>query len=183
MITLFIACTQQPTDTAINEGDFFSEVNKITDRVESIEPERYFGTWFEQASIGTGVQARCTGTQASYTPNDDDTILVKNFCFIDSLEGEYNEVTAIAEAVDDSFSHLLVTFFGSFEANYYIYEIDGYYSADPYEWAIVTSDSGALWILTRDQQIEDSFLNKLYNRLDERGWDTSEINRTIQPPE
>ena len=183
MLYLLFACAQEPTltDTADEAGFVTATINPETDRVAQIEPSRYLGDWYEQAAVNIGPQARCTGTKANYSLADDGTIVVLNSCFLDSLDGQYNEVEGSAEAVDDSFSHLLVTFFGSFSANYYVYDADGKTSEAPYEWAVVTSDGGAIWVLTREQNADAILLEDIYARLDERGIDSSTLKRTLQP--
>ena len=64
--------------------------------VESIDLNRYTGTWYEIASYPQRFQEGCTGTTATYTLQEDGTISVLNRCRRDSLEGP--EVTANGRA-------------------------------------------------------------------------------------
>ena len=50
------------------------------------------------------------------------------------------------------------------------------------EWAVVTSDGGAIWVLTK-QNVDALLLEDIYARLDERGIDSSTLKRTLQPGE
>ena len=107
--------------------------------VAEVDPSRYVGTWYEVATTGSFQQQQCTGTTATYTPLDEDTVEVLNRCFLGTLDGPLNEIVGSATAVDATFSRLLVDFGFGFEALYDIVELGGSAGEQPYEYAAVSS--------------------------------------------
>ena len=103
---------EQLTDSA-SEGFTFSPLSENDYTVESLDPARYLGLWYEIATIPSGVQARCTGTTAEYTLLEPGVVGVQNRCFIDSLDGSPSVINGTAEPEDEDYAHLKVNFGGS----------------------------------------------------------------------
>ena len=81
--------------------------------VQSVDLQRYLGTWYEIASFPQSFQRGCTGTTATYSLKDDGEIEVLNRCRKGSLTGEETTATGRARVVDtETNARLEVSFFG-----------------------------------------------------------------------
>ena len=166
------------------EAPFFAPLGDSEYRVAQLDPERYLGLWYEIATVPAGQQARCTGTTATYSSISETTIGVRNECYIDSLDGPLSAIDGTATPTDERFSHLLVSFGGSFSADYYVIEVDGASGDSPYDFAVVSSyDDVILWILHRSPQMDSALYDTIIDRLEERGIDTSRLALTVQVEE
>ena len=177
---MLLACSNQPDkDTAtIETQPTFAELAiDGSTTVQSVEPTRYLGLWYEIASTPMAQQASCTGTTAEYTLKDDTSINVYNRCYLGSLDGEENTILGSARFIDDSYAKLLVDFGFGFEAPYNIVELDGQSGEDPYEFAAVAS-IGSLWILSRTPEIDDELLSELLTRLESRDFPVEDLQYT-----
>jgi lipocalin len=151
-------------------------------RVAQIDPERYLGLWYEFAAIPAGVQARCTATTAEYTLLDQETIGVHNECHLDTTDGTLSQVDGTATSEDDRFSHLKVSFFSSFQADYYVVEADGRETSEPYDWAVVsTFDDAVIWVLSRTPDMNEDRYDLIMERLEERALPVDKIVETEHP--
>ncbi len=153
--------------------------------VAYVDLPRYLGKWYEIATYTIPFQEGCTGSTATYSLNEDESISVANECFLESLNGEYKIDTARAEVVNtDSNAELVVYFTEDFGADYWIIELDGQDTEEPYEWAVVGSSlSIFLWVLNRTPQMDNGRLDLILERLETRGYDLDNLDFTIQPEE
>ena len=127
--------------------------------VESVDLDRYLGTWFEVARLPNWFQRNCAGdVRASYAKRADGRIDVNNRCR--TAEGRTIEVSGVARVVDTrSFAKLKVRFAPSLLSflpfvwgDYWILGL-----ADDYSWAVVGSpDRKYLWILSRSAALEEA---------------------------
>src|SRR5690606_11711649 len=100
--------------------------------VESVDLDRYQGTWYEIASIPVPEQEGCYGTTASYAVRGDGTVDVLNRCLKGAkAEPSIARGTAIPKEGTNN-SQLEVNFFGPFGGDYYIVALD-----PDYEYAMV----------------------------------------------
>lgn len=192
-LALALACAPTADETADDvvdtappapEPPVFAAYAEGGDVVQDVEPSRYLGTWYEIGTYVIPFQAACTGSTAQYGVVDDDTISVRNRCLLDGLDGDPYVIEGTADAEDDTFTKLSVSFFGTFGSPYWVIERDGREGDAPYEWAIVSGpDDATLWILYREPQMPDVVLDPLLDRLEERGFDLDEISWTEQPEE
>jgi apolipoprotein D and lipocalin family protein len=145
--------------------------------VPEVDLSRYAGTWYEIASYPTTFQADCTGTTATYAIRDDGKVTVFNKCFLGSLDGRENTITGVARVVDAAEpAKLAVSFFGPFEAPYWIIELE-----PDYQYAVVSEPTRSfLWILSRTPQMEEQVFAGLLAELESRGFDVSRLRRTLQ---
>lgn len=150
------------------------------DVVPSVDVQRYAGKWYEIASYPTPFQRGCTGTTAEYSLRDDGRVRVVNRCFQGSLEGPEQSIEGSARIVDaETNAKLKVSFFGPFEGDYWIIELD-----EDYQWAVVSEPSrSTLWILSRTPTLNDETYDMILGRLIDRGYDVTRLNRTPQPAE
>lgn len=179
LLTLFACSNDKTSDTSIEVGTptFATLATDGSTTVNSVEPSRYLGLWYEIASTPIPQQSACTGTTAEYTLKDDTTINVYNRCYLGSLDGEENTILGSARFIDESYAKLLVDFGFGFEAPYNIVELDGQVGETPYEFAAVAS-IGALWILSRTPKIDDEVLEELLKRLEARDFPVENLQYT-----
>ena len=190
MLTLLfglMACQSDDEPSSADSGlelsdrSFFAPLGESNERVAQLEPERYLGLWYEIATVPAGQQARCTGTTATYSSIDATTIGVRNQCYIDSLDGPLNSIDGTATPIDERYSHLLVSFGGSFTADYVVIEVDGSDGDEPYEFAVVSSfDNAILWILHRSPEMDSAVYEQIIEQLESRDIDTSRLVMTVQ---
>jgi apolipoprotein D and lipocalin family protein len=140
--------------------------------VPSVDLARYAGEWHEIESFPAWFQSGCAGSKAVYTPNPDGTIKVVNTC---QRRGRPATATGTARVVPGSNnSKLKVRFFGPFEGDYWILDLD-----PAYRWAAVGSpDRKYLWILSRSPQIDPVLLGRIRARLAAQGFDVSRLRPT-----
>lgn len=145
--------------------------------VESVDLDRYQGTWYEIASIPVPEQEGCYGTTASYAVRGDGTVDVLNRCLKGAkAEPSIARGTAIPKEGTNN-SQLEVNFFGPFGGDYYIVALD-----PDYEYAMVAvPDRDHLWILSRTPEMDDATYRRLAARAESLGFDTSRLARTYQP--
>ena len=173
-----------------SEGDdgpqtIFAAYTEDEKTVDYVDLPRYLGKWYEIATYTIGFQAGCTGSTATYALREDNDVSVTNECFLESLDGEYKVDTARAEIVNaDTNAELVVYFTEQIGADYWIIELDGQETEDPYEWAVVGSSlSIFLWVLSRTPQMDDDRLDLIIDRLEARGYDTESLDFTLQAEE
>ncbi len=148
------------------------------DTVAHVDLGRYAGTWFEIASFPQRFQAGCVATRAEYTPAADGTITVVNTCRDQRLDGPERSVTGSARVVDAATNaKLAVTFQWPFRGDYWIVDLDR-----DYRWAVVGHPSrDYLWILARTPRLDGDTYAAIVGRLQQRGYDTGRLHRTLQP--
>ena len=146
--------------------------------VDSVELDRYLGTWYEIASYPAWFQKNCTAVTALYSLRDDGLIEVLNSCRKGSLDGKLKQSTGRAKVVDtDSNAKLKVSFFGPFWGKYWIIDLD-----PDYQWAVVGEPKRKyLWILSRTPSMEDGVFEEILARLPSKGYDPDGLQRTLQP--
>ena len=149
--------------------------------VDFVDVERYMGTWYEIARYPNSFQgADCVATTAEYALLDDGRVSVVNRCREGAIDGPEQSIAGVARVVDtDSNAKLKVAFFGPFEGNYWIVDLD----AD-YQWAVVGEPSRRyLWILSRTPSMEESVYDDIISRLPEKMYDSGRLLKTLQPAE
>ena len=180
LLLIHLACTSPDTKDTSSDSVAPSFAPLATDgstTVESVEPTRYLGLWYEIASTPSSQQSSCAGTTAEYTLRDETSINVYNRCYLGSLDGNENTITGSARFIDDSYAKLLVDFGFGFEAPYNVVELDGQSGDEPYDFAAVAS-IGSLWILSRTPTIDDELLEELLNRLETRSFPVEDLQYT-----
>ena len=117
LMVIWMACapeqnTSEKWDTAemLDQTPFFVADASDGESVESVDPARYLGLWYEIATTPSQQQSYCSGTMAEYSLIDADTIGVTNRCYVGDLDGNLNEVEATARPLDDTYARLMVDF-------------------------------------------------------------------------
>ena len=145
--------------------------------VESVELERYLGTWYEIASFPQSFQRGCTATTATYALKDDGEIEVLNRCRRGSLDGRETVAEGRARVVDSATNAKLeVSFFGNFWGDYWVVGL-----GDEYEFAVVGNPGrDYLWILARTPTMAEDVYAGIVDRLVSQGYETQRLVRTLQ---
>ena len=177
---LILGCAEKNTDTGtIEVSPTYASYASDGVSVESVNPERYLGQWYEIASTPIPAQTSCTGSTATYGLIDETTISVTNKCYLETLDGQEYTIEGSATFQDASYARLLVDFGFGFAAPYNVVELDGSTGDDPYEYAAVSS-IGSLWILSRTPVLEEEVLNELLQRLEAKDHPVDRLNFTLQ---
>lgn len=149
--------------------------------VESVDLDRYIGTWHEIARLPNTFQKACTAnTTAQYRQIRDGRIAVINRCMRE--DGSYQEAQGVARIVDStSNARLEVSFvsllgFQLFWGDYWIIGLD-----EQYRYSIVGAPSRKYgWILSRDPQMPDDLLAEAFSILEAKGYDRERFVFTKQ---
>lgn len=138
--------------------------------------EKDAGEWYEIASFPQFFQKGCTCTKATYTLNEDDTIHVENSCNLPA-KGKTKTSTAKAFVEDGSGNaKLKVQFFWPFKGKYWIIDL-----AKDYSYSVVGHPNrDYLWILSRTQEMDPATYDGILQRVEEKGFDLSKLEKTVQ---
>lgn len=152
--------------------------DSITDpkTVDSVDLQKYTGTWFEISKIPNSFQNHCVNsTTATYKFDEDGNIIVINKCMDEN--GDIDEANGIARVVDTlSNSKLEVSFvslFGIhlFWGDYWILGLE-----ENYKYVVIGTPSRKYgWILCRTPQMEEIDLEKCYQILKQNGYNRNDF--------
>jgi len=142
--------------------------------VERVELDRYLGQWFQTAYYPNTFQPKdCGITTAEYSLKENGRIRVINTCWGDTFSGEpRKQAKGTAWAVDESNARLKVRFFWPFKADYWIIDLD---TAEYYHAVVSGPSMKYLWILCREQSMDEGYYSTLIQKLENMGFDTSKL--------
>lgn len=148
--------------------------------VQSVDLDRYYGTWYEIARLPNRFQSQCVSdTQATYRP-DGGELSVLNQCR--TADGSVEQAKGLAKVVEGSHgAKLRVSFFRPFYGDYWILELD-----PEYRWVLVGEPRRRYaWVLARQPQLDDATLQYLLARASALGFDRQAFVTTphTRPPE
>lgn len=144
--------------------------------VRSFDPAQYLGTWYEIARLDNRFEKGLEQVTANYTLQDDGSIKVVNRGF-DPQKKDWSEAVGKAKFIDPANAdgsrtgRLKVSFFGPFYGDYNILIVDKPY----YNYALVSSGSEYLWILSRTPQLTYPIKQHLIARAKELGFATEKL--------
>lgn len=144
--------------------------------VNSVDLERYAGTWYEIARYPNRFQRDCAGdVTALYEVRPDGSVRVTNSCA--EPDGTTKTAKASAKVVDrETNAKLKVTFFWPFSGDYWIINL-----GPNYEYAVVGEPGrDYLWILSRTPEMDEATYNVLLERIARQGYDPGRLVRTPQ---
>ena len=156
-----------------NTGCLSSLLYPELEVVENVDVERYMGKWYEIARYPNFFQdSECDNTTAEYTLNDDGTVKVVNRC---GPTGTEQSIEGTARVVDTTTNaKLKVRFFGPFEGDYWIIELD-----PDYQWAVVGEPSRRfLWILSRTPTMDATVYNDILLQLPDKSYNPDRLMLT-----
>ena len=155
--------------------------NTQVSTVDSVDLQKYTGTWFEIAKIPNSFQDQCIKrTTARYSLDDDGDIKVINSC-IDE-DGEVDDAEGVARVVDKKSNAKLevsfVSFLGirPFWGDYWIIGLD-----ENYKWAVVgTPNRKYGWILSRTKNLDEGTMKEINKILLNNGYDPENFQKSPQ---
>lgn len=158
----------------------FSQESVIT-TVDSVDLNKYIGTWYEIAKIPNFFQDHCIkNTTANYKIDEDGDIIVLNSC-IDE-DGENDDAEGSAKVVDKKSNSKLevsfVSFLGirPFWGDYWILGLD-----DNYSYAVIGTPSRKYgWILSRSPKMNRDDLEKCFKLFEKNGYSRNDFKLSIQ---
>ena len=134
--------------------------------VTSVNLPDYLGEWYEIVRKPHSFEKGMTYVKATYTLLPDGKIEVCN----EGIKNGKHKVARGKARTTDNPGQLKVTFF-IFPAEYNILEL-----APDYSYSVVGgSNDRYLWILSRTPQLAPEILEGIYERLEKRGYDLSDI--------
>lgn len=134
--------------------------------VTAVHLPSYLGEWYEIVRKPHSFEKDMTHVKATYTLLPDGKIEVRN----EGLKHGHHKIARGKARTTDNPGQLKVTFF-IFPAEYNILEL-----APDYSYSVVGgSNDRYLWILSRTPQLAPETLEGIYERLEKRGYDLSDI--------
>ena len=141
------------------------KVNNET--VESIDLNKYLGTWYEIARFDHIFERGMDHNKAVYNLQNDGLVSVKNSAL---KNGKPKEITGIAK-ISNTPGLLRVSFFRPFYADYRVMYID-----KDYQYALIGSGcSDYLWILSRTPNLNEETKNTLLIEASRRGYNINNL--------
>lgn len=139
--------------------------------VDSVDPERYLGTWYAIARLDHSFERGLSNVTASYSAREDGGINVLNRGYHDE-DGKWKQAEGKAYPINEGdFSRLKVSFFGPFYGGYNIIALDS-----DYQWAMVAGPTrGYLWILSREPSLAEPIVNDLVAKAQAWDFDVNEL--------
>jgi apolipoprotein D and lipocalin family protein len=140
--------------------------------VDALDLARYSGTWHEIAHLPMFFQRQCRDSiTATYTPQPDGTIQVRNACR--TKDGTQDESIGVARPVEGRPGALEVRFAPDWLrwlpwvwADYWVVELD-----PDYQWAVVGGPSRKyMWILSRTPAMDPALFEQIKARAAQRGY-------------
>jgi len=160
-------------------GQSYRDTSIPLETEQTVDIERYLGTWYEIARLPNRFEKNCEGVTAEYSKRSDGKILVVNTCRKGNPDGPANSAVGRAKIVDtQTNAKLKVSFFGPFWGDYWILDLDEAYSV-----SLVGEPSGKyLWILSRTPSLSAEEVVLAIKKLKTFGYDTDALYFTKQPP-
>ena len=156
--------------------------------VAPVDLQRYAGTWYEQARLPNFFQRNCKGqVAATYVAQADGTVGVVNRCA--QTDGNTIEAAGVARTVPvegkPNAGRLEVSFVPNWLrwlpvvwGDYWVMQLDAQYQV-----ALVgTPDRKYLWVLSREQSLDDTRLNAALEFAKAAGFDTAAVVKTPATP-
>ncbi|WP_348549640.1 lipocalin family protein [Psychrobacter sp. KFRI-CH2-11] len=178
------ASSAEMTETlAVQPSDIIHKSATTPTTVDSVDLNKYAGTWYEIGRLPMYFQRNCAGdVTANYTQKTDGSgVIVTNKC----LDSDGAEIVAegLAKPADATGSKLKVTFLPSWirwlpvgRADYWVLARDG-----DYKTALVgTPDKDYLWLLARSPDIAQETYAKYRQIAQQQGYDLKEFELTPQ---
>ena len=145
--------------------------------VPALDLQRYSGQWHEIAHLPMFFQRKCVADiSATYTPNPDGTIGVRNACRdkqggMRVSEGVARQVPGRAAALEVRFAPGWLSWVPAVWADYWVIDLD-----PDYRWAVVGGPSRKyLWILSRTPGMERAQFEAIRARAAAKGYPVDDL--------
>ena len=157
--------------------------------VKGLDLNRYMGRWYEIASFPSRNQPKNgSNTRATYTLKEDGSVHVLNETWTDGkrgfIEGTANKIDPSSDEAKLKVKFYVPPFLPIFPVvgDYWVLYLDG-----EYKYALIGQPTRQyLWILCRENHLDEEIYNQLVERAKEEGYDTSKLHKTQHtdpPPE
>ncbi len=149
----------------------------VPEPLRPVSLPEYLGRWYEVARYDQFFETGCEAVSADYSLRPDGRIDVVNNCR--TINGRMRVARGTAKIVPGSRgAKLKVSFYGPFYVgNYWVLD-----HGEDYDWSIVGDPTGRyLWILSRQQVLQEMERRSLIKRASALGYDTSRLVITKQP--
>ena len=139
--------------------------------VESFDPSRYLGKWYEIARLDHSFERGLTQVTATYSQREDGGIRVVNEGY-STESGEWTRAEGKAYSVQgDEKGFLKVSFFGPFYGSYVIFDLD-----PDYRYSMVSGPNRSyLWLLSRTPKIDGAIIEEFVRKAKMMGFDTDKL--------
>lgn len=145
--------------------------------VPSVDLERFMGDWYVQGHIPVGSEADAHNGVESYALADDGRILTSYVFREGAFDGELEVMEPVGFVKDrETNAEWGMRIIWPFQAQYLIAHLDDAYS----ETIIARARRDYAWIMTREPEITDERFAALVSRLEQMGYDVSEVRRVPQ---
>ncbi|XP_058114118.1 temperature-induced lipocalin-1 [Magnolia sinica] len=157
--------------------------------VKGLDLKRYMGRWYEIASFPSRNQPKNgENTRATYTLREDGIVNVLNETWNDgrrgSIEGTAYKANTKSEEAKFKVKFYVPPFFPIIPVtgDYWVLFID-----EDYQYALIGQPSRkSLWILCRQNHLDEEIYNQLLEKATEQGYDVKKLHKTTHtdpPPE
>jgi apolipoprotein D and lipocalin family protein len=159
-------------------GCVYGQNTSTMKTVESLDINRYMGTWYEIARYPHSFERDLVGVTATYSLKMNGNVRVLNQGYKHTLDGKHKSTTAFAKVPNPNEpGRLKVYFFWPFGASYLVLDLD-----KDYQWALVGSNSpNYLWILSRTPQMDDEIYQAILEKAKSLGYDLGKLQLVEQP--
>lgn len=151
--------------------------------LQSLDVQRYMGTWYEIAKYPNAFQKDCVAnTTADYRLDDGGRLHVLNRC--QKADGSMDEASAVGRHTGNAedatfevrFAPAWLSWLPAVWGDYWVIDID-----EGYSLAAVSEPSRTyLWILSRTPTVDPAAYDGLLKKLKTQGFDVSKLERTKQ---
>ncbi len=145
--------------------------------VPSVDLKKYSGTWYEIARLPFSFESKLKCITATYSLREDGRINVVNAGRLISKPEKTSIAKGIASVPDkNSPGKLKVQFFWPFKGDYWIMYLD-----ENYKYVLIGEPSFKyLWILARENRLEEPVLKMLLKKASDEGYDLSKLIMPVQ---
>lgn len=151
--------------------------------IETLDVQRYLGTWHEIARYPNWFQRKCVGqVTADYALDSDGSLKVLNRCRQANDEFDEAKGTALQQGgttsarLKVSFAPAWLSFIPFLWGDYWVIDIDADYQLA----AVSEPGRDYLWVLSRTQSVDAQRYQALLERLAAKGFDIPKIELTPQ---
>ena len=138
--------------------------------VQGFKLEKYLGKWYEIARIDNRFEKNLINATAEYSLNEDGSIKVVNKGY-DKIKNKEKTAEGKAKIIDNGL--LKVYFIPFFGGDYNVLYVD-----NDYQYAAVGGGTeNYLWILSREQTMENDVYKKLVDIAQKRGYNTELLQK------
>jgi len=162
----------------------FGSEQQALNVTSQVDLKRYMGMWYEIARLPNTFQNQCVSdVTAIYEMNDKGEISVTNLCLTEdgTMSKAQGEVKKSSDTEPNTklkvrFAPAFLSFFPFVWGDYWILQL-----GEDYSYAVIGGpDRKYLWILSRTQKMDETLYQTLLTKIQEEGYDISNLQRTKQ---